>query len=441
METEAIIDRAFALLAEDTETQIILMPGDLSRDGEKASNLLFLEKLKGLQERGKKIYVITARHDYNNEAEGFCGSEQIPVEGTRRDELVDLYWDYGFSDAIALDREHLSYVAQLAPGVRLLALNCDGDCEDFKGFPPKQQTWIFDQIAQAKAAGDVIFAMTHYPVLPGSPIFQYIGDAVLTHWQDVTRNLADAGLPLIFTGHMHIQSVNKTVTANGNVLYDVCTGSLVGYPCAMRKVVLHPDCTAEITSSTVDDFDWDKQRKTANGYFIWRFERMIRDILESMWHDPERFLGFIGLSDKLKENKIMQGLIRFTGKRLNTWTLGKTAHLLFFRADQSIQDVRLADKAVELVRNVFAGDQPYTKETPEYRFLQTFLHRLRLPIRIAERKLGEKQPLLGNITALVLGLVGKEHKIDNHVLLDLKRQTEMPLPPPARNPFLPTDIG
>jgi len=420
-ETGAIIDRAFELLAADDSTQIVLMPGDLSRDGEKLSHIRFLEKLQTLRESGKKIYVITARHDYNEKAEGFRGSERIPVEGTRRDELVDMYWDYGFSDALVLDRHHLSYTAQLADGVRLLALNCDGDCGSFKGFPPEQLDWIFAQIAAAKAAGDFIFAMTHYPVLPGSPIMGFIEDAVLTDWDAVTTQLADAGLPLMFTGHMHMQSVNKKTTAQGNALYDICTGSLVGYPSAMRKVTLHPDLTMEVRSFAVDDFDWDKDGKTAEGYFIWRFERMIRDKIDAMQSRPAEFLGIFGASS---QNRILLALIRFLGKRLYALTLGKAARLLLFRCPPEIRDLKLLDKAVELVRSVFMGDQPYTAGMPEHEFVRKLLRRLRPIIRILEKKLGAKQPILRDIPALVLSLIGKDLKIDSNARIDLKNFRE-----------------
>ena len=137
-ETGAIIDAGFDKIAADKETNVVVLPGDLVYRAEKASHLGFIEKLRALQNQGKKIYVLTARHDYCNDGNtpcGFVGEEEIPAEGTRRDELRGLYYDFGFKQAISEHLPTLSYVVQLTDGIRLLVLNCDGDSKDFKGLP------------------------------------------------------------------------------------------------------------------------------------------------------------------------------------------------------------------------------------------------------------------------------------------------------------------
>lgn len=147
-ETPAIIDAGFEQIAQDKDTDVILIPGDLVYRGEYQSHVGFRERLYKLKEQGKKIYLITARHDYcedGNPVE-FDGDELIPVKGMPRDELRDFYKDFGFDDAISEHRESMSYVAQIADGVRLLALNCDGDCKDFMGLWDDQMQWALDEI-------------------------------------------------------------------------------------------------------------------------------------------------------------------------------------------------------------------------------------------------------------------------------------------------------
>ena len=63
-ETPAILDAGFAQIAADRETRVILIPGDLVYRGEYQSHVGFRKRLYRLQEAGKKIYLITARHDY-----------------------------------------------------------------------------------------------------------------------------------------------------------------------------------------------------------------------------------------------------------------------------------------------------------------------------------------------------------------------------------------
>ena len=397
-ETGAILDSAFAQLAADTKTEIVLIAGDLTFNGEAESHRGFLQKLDKLRGSGKKIYLITARHDYDDEPYAFSGAERVTVAGTKREDLLDLYHDYTVKDAIAVNREYLSYVVQLGEGVRLLAINNDGDCEDFKGFFPAHLEWILAQIEDANRSGNLIFGMTHYPVLPGAPLMAMIGDAVMQDWRSVATALADAGMPLIFTGHMHMQSVNKWETPAGKFIFDICTGSLVGGPCAMRKILLRPDGGMRVTSSTIEDFDWDKNGMTADEYFVWRFNRKIENEIASMLQKQPKFVGSIVRSLKA----------------------GTLAGLLWFRAAPSVRQRKLLDFAIELVRNVFYGDQPYTPGTPEYICVMKALRRLRPVVRLLEKKLSLKNEILGNIPALTAALLGKVLKIDSNAEIDLR---------------------
>lgn len=393
-ETPAIIDAGFEQLARDKDTDIILIPGDLVYRGEYKSHIGFRERLYKLQEQGKKIYLITARHDYCEDGEPveFEGDKLIPVEGMPREELREFYKDFGFDSAISEHKESMSYVAQLADGIRLLALNCDGDCKDFKGIWDGQMQWALDEIKKAHDDGQYIFAMTHYPLLPFSAIMNLIGDAKLTDWETVATKLADAGLDLIFTGHMHAQAVTDYTTEKGNTVTDVQTGCFVGCPCAYRKVTLKDNNTAEIKSYTVNDFEYDKQGKTAEEYFKWRFDRMID------W----------------KMNEILPKSAQTVLKRL---TLKKLGRLLCFKVDKSIENRLAKDVGVEFVRNIFIGNEPYVKGTPMYEAMAKLLKRLHPVTRIIGKKMGAKNPVLSDIDAFILSMIGDDRQRDHDTTL------------------------
>jgi len=394
-ETGAIIDSAFALIAADTEPDIILIAGDMTFNGEAESHKAMKQKLDALREAGKTIYMITGNHDGNHEAYAFSGAERIPVEETRREDLQTIYHEYMTKHAIAVYGDGICYVARLGPGVRLLGINYD--------LGPKNSgvetymDWIIGQIEEAKASGDLIFGMMHVPLLPGSPMLSLVGDAKIAGWEDIAARLAGAGLPLIFTGHMHMQSVNKLTTPGGNFIYDICTGSLVGGPCAIRKISIDENWRMTIKTSTVTQFDWNKNGMTAQEYFVWRFERKIADEIFSM----------------LKKRKLVAKLAR-------NITLGMVSRLLLFRADASLRQKKLLDVAIELVRNIFYGDQPYIHGTVEYAYVMKLLRRLRLLVRIAEKKLSAKSELFRDIPALAASLIGKEVKIDSNAVIDLR---------------------
>lgn len=397
-ETPAIIDAGFKQIADDKETNIILIPGDLVYRGEYQSHIGLRNRLYKLKEQGKKIYLITARHDYDdNDSFEFDGDKMLPVKAMPRDELRDFYKDFGFDGAISEHKESMSYVAQLAHGIRLLALNCDGDCKDFKGLWDNQMKWALEQIEDAHRAGNYIFAMTHYPLLPFSPIMNLISDSHLTDWEKRANQFADAGLDLIFTGHMHAQAVTEYVTENGNKITDVQTGCFVGCPCAYRKVTIK-DSTADIKSYTINDFDYDKQGKSASEYFQWRFDRMI-------------------------DYKMKEILPKSAMKILNKLTVKKICNFLWFNPDKSIQNILAKDLGIELVRNIFIGNEPYVKGTAVYEAFEKLINRLSLIIHIAEKKVGKKNKVLSDIKSFLLCTIGDEKQRDWDLTLDINRKS------------------
>ncbi len=397
-ETPAIIDAGFKQIADDKETNIILIPGDLVYRGEYQSHIGLRNRLYKLKEQGKKIYLITARHDYDdNDSFEFDGDKMLPVKAMPRDELRDFYKDFGFDGAISEHKESMSYVAQLADGIRLLALNCDGDCKDFKGLWDNQMKWALEQIEDAHRTGNYIFAMTHYPLLPFSPIMNLISDSHLTDWEKRANQFADAGLDLIFTGHMHAQAVTEYVTENGNKITDVQTGCFVGCPCAYRKVTIK-DSTADIKSYTINDFDYDKQGKSASEYFQWRFDRMI-------------------------DYKMKEILPKSAMKILNKLTVKKICNFLWFNPDKSIQNILAKDLGIELVRNIFIGNEPYVKGTAVYEAFEKLINRLSLIIHIAEKKAGKKNKVLSDIKSFLLCTIGDEKQRDWDLTLDINRKS------------------
>ena len=397
-ETPAIIDAGFKQIADDKETNIILIPGDLVYRGEYQSHVGLRNRLYKLKEQGKKIYLITARHDYDdNDSFEFDGDKMLPVKAMPRDELRDFYKDFGFDGAISEHKESMSYVAQLADGIRLLALNCDGDCKDFKGLWDNQMKWALEQIEDAHRTGNYIFAMTHYPLLPFSPIMNLISDSHLTDWEKRANQFADAGLDLIFTGHMHAQAVTEYVTENGNKITDVQTGCFVGCPCAYRKVTIK-DSTADIKSYTINDFDYDKQGKSASEYFQWRFDRMIDYKLKEILQNPAI-------------------------KILNKLTVKKICNFLWFNPDKSMQNILAKDLGIELVRNIFIGNEPYVKGTAVYEAFEKLINRLSLIIHIAEKKAGKKNKVLSDIKSFLLCTIGDEKQRDWDLTLDINRKS------------------
>ena len=385
-ETEAINKAVLRYLAESGEADIVLIAGDLSFDGERESHRDFSRLLHELQEKsGKKVFVVTAGHDCNETPRAFNDAGRYIPQGTAFGELYDFYQDFGYDRAVAFDRTHMSYVADLSEDVRLLAICNDTAEARHVTYSDEFLRWIEAQAQKAQADGKMMIAMEHYPVLPGQPVFALIDDARQKDSRRLIETLADNGVHLIFTGHMHNQSVNVTHTAKGNVFYDVCTGSTIGHPAYIRLVTIRDAATVSVRSIPVPDVDWDKNGLTGEAYLKRQFERMIRSILDSIEHDPPRFLGKL----HIKSTPAIQRLVRFLGKKLNAATVGQIARLLCLRCDPSIRDDAFTEFMIDVVRSVFEGNQPYVEGTPKGDLLLRVFKRLRPFLRNLKDTEGE----------------------------------------------------
>lgn len=374
-ETQAINESVFAFLKSSDYADTVLIAGDLSFNGEMESHLEFIKHLKDLRSSGKKVFVITADHDFKNEDDScfsFDENGRGCPKAAGRDELFDLYRDFGFDDALAVDRQHLSYVAQLCDGVRLLALNNDGSDTSEKYFDSEQISWIKQQAEKASAEGEIMFAMNHYPLLPGQPLFSIIPTAVQKNGDSVSRMLADLGVNLVFTGHMHNQSINKIVTDKGNVFYDVCTGSIIAHPAVIRLVEIGEDKKVTIKSIDTPDFDWDTGSVDCKTYLCNLFDSMILNIIEDMKDDPQRLMSKFGI----KENAVISFVFKTAGKLINKITLGTMCRMLFIKCPGSVGKIKVKDYAVELVRGVFEGNQGFVEGTDKGDVFLSFLKRI-----------------------------------------------------------------
>lgn len=396
-ETESINRSVFEWLKTANDADTVLIGGDLSFNGEKECHLAFIELLKDLQASGKKVYAITADHDFSKDNFAYDENGRRKIEGIERADLFDLYYKFGFENAIAVDRQHLSYVAQLCDGVRLLALNNDGSADGQRRFDEEQIAWIKEQTAKARADGQMMFAMNHYPLLPGQPIFSLVPSAVQKESDAVTTLLADEGVHLVFTGHMHNQSINEKVTESGNKIYDVCTGAVIADPAVIRLVTIENESAVDIRSIPTPDFEWDTNGKSCKQYLSDMFDNMILNMLADMETNPPRLLERFGAQDKRK----LFPLVKFAGKRLNRMKVGTVCRLLWISCDKVLRQMLLKDYIAELVRNVFEGNQKFVAGTPKGDVFVGFVKRInpilkRIHLKTADGKDADLADILIN---------------------------------------------
>lgn len=228
------------------ESEIVLISGDLTKDGELINHQKVVEILKELETTGKKIYVTHGNHDIlNPHAVKFVDNETKPVDTITVLEYKELYKDFGYGEAIAQDPNSLSYVVQPKEGIRIIVMDSvlydtnmtDGKPKKEGAINEERLAWILDQVKDAKENNQLIFGMTHHGIIEHFGVQEEIfPQYVIKDWDTVSEKLADAGLNIVFTGHFHAQDAVSKTTAEGNTIYDIETGSLVTYPSPYRNV-------------------------------------------------------------------------------------------------------------------------------------------------------------------------------------------------------------
>lgn len=404
-ESHAIVSATFDKIIEDKETDIVIIPGDLVKNGEKESHNSFIKELYKLKENGKKVYVITAGHDYNDSAYILKDDGRMPIEGTNFDDLCDMYRDFGYGDAIAFDEPTHSYVDQITEGVRMLAIHCDSKGQPKGTMDDRLMAWAKTQLDKAKEDNCSVFAICHYPIIPPVPVFDLVGDAKIKDWRNVASFLADNGVELVLTGHMHIQSINEFYSEKGNRLIDICTAALVGSPAKYRKITIDESSALKIKTFGVPDFGWDLNGLTPQEYFDNHFSTAI----------VARVRGALSGG-----KGIVKHLKTFARKRFDKITIGTVKRLLFVKRDKEFDKKKFSDFVGEVGVSIFTGDGPYVEGTPGYNFLAGILSRFTFVLKKVEPKLSKNGTKI-DLKDMLLNTIGNNKGFsDNDAEFTLK---------------------
>ena len=263
-ESDAIM-RAMVGLVEAENPQVVLVSGDLTKDGEQLSHQSAAGYLAQMKAGGRKVFVVPGNHDIQNGgASSYSGDTATPVAAISAGEFVDNYNDLGFSDAIARDSNSLSYVAELVPGLWLLALDSciygasRGPMQTAGRFLDGTTAWIQAQLDEAKRRGVRVIAMMHHGVVEHFANQALIFPEFLVNDRDAIGSLlSNGGVGVVFTGHFHANDITRgTPSGARKSIFDVETGSAVTYPCPYRVVDVSDD-TLAITTRHVDSIDYD----------------------------------------------------------------------------------------------------------------------------------------------------------------------------------------
>ena len=230
---------------------IVLIPGDLTKDGALKSHLGMADHLENLKANGVKVFVVPGNHDVNNgRAYSFQGDQTERVPNVKPSKFSEIYGPYGYDDAIFKDSASLSYIAEPVEGLWIIGLD---DClylsndsiahsETGGELGKAQRKWLESILQSDVAAQKTKVVLMHHGILEH---FQtqnkHFGDYVVKDHKKHSTWLASLGVQIVFTGHFHANDITLHQWRDGSFLFDIETGSLVTYPCPIRKIILKGD--------------------------------------------------------------------------------------------------------------------------------------------------------------------------------------------------------
>ena len=242
--SQSLFDEAVAEI-KTLKPELVLIVGDLTKDGEKDSHDYVKGKLKELKDAGIQPLVILGNHDWGTTDAKMYGTTTTAAETYDKSQLKDLYADYGFGST-DFEATTLTYACEPISGLVVIGIDSGKDGV----VSATTLDWVKTKATAAKTAGKQVIAMMHHPLIPhitGGDEFVATSHVLYPNSSDtgdgyktVRNTLADAGVELIFTGHFHTSDIARDWNAAlSKDIYDVNTGSLCSYPCDYRVVTLN----------------------------------------------------------------------------------------------------------------------------------------------------------------------------------------------------------
>ena len=263
-QTPAVLRSALAALKKRAlagEIEYLLIPGDLTREGELGAHKGLAKILADFErDAGIPLLVIPGNHDIDNgSAADFTSGQKEKAPSITAEEFFNTYKQFGY-DLPNMERYttnygiegNLSYAADLKPGYRLVALDTR-----VRRVSPELRAWAVKQCEKAVKNGQTVVAMGHHNLndqFKGQ--LRVMQNQGIENMREVSEQFADAGMHFYFSGHLHMSEISPWYSDKGEVLYDIIVPGLYSFPGDFRVVNFVTEgkkITADVKSFPVDE--------------------------------------------------------------------------------------------------------------------------------------------------------------------------------------------
>lgn len=227
----------------------ILLTGDLTFIGAKASHEALAQRLTDLTAAGFQVLVVPGNHDICSGSYILPQGEPVETPSVTAEEFREIYAEFGYSGGISYDENSLSYVYDTGKGSWIFMLDTNFHYGSSLGeLSSETMSWLKNQLRRCKRAGAYPLLAGHHNLMVHNERFKT--GYVMGNGSEI-QSLAKAyGGNLYLSGHMHLQHI-----AQEEGVTDIAGGSLAVYPHRYGKLTLNGS-----------QWEYDAQATDVSGY-------------------------------------------------------------------------------------------------------------------------------------------------------------------------------
>ena len=234
--THHIVDEFISEVLQQ-QPDLVMISGDLTYNGEKVSHEELVKQLSRLTDANIKVAVINGNHDINNimclafNEEGSYKVDNINVENYK-----NYYSNFGLNQAYSIDKKSLSYALDLNDRYNLIVIDSCRDDISLTSSNIEKGTmkWIEKQLKNTKKQNKKALVMMHHNL--GIHCEAIYDGYVLNNAQEMQDLFTKYNVPVVFSGHSHIQ---HTKTINNTT--EIVTSALSIAPVQYGQITLTND--------------------------------------------------------------------------------------------------------------------------------------------------------------------------------------------------------
>ena len=235
---------------ETAHPDLVLITGDLTKDGEVLSHDYVVKGLQRWKAAGIPTLVIPGNHDFGtNKSFYYDGDKQTDAEVLDLDGYKEKYDGFGYFDHESPAQKpfsDLSYWQEPIDGLIVIGLDShtgsisESDVEE-----------ACRRIKWARHDGYEVIVMMHHSLIPHFyKEDSFKKDILVEDHEEIKEKLVEAGAHIVISGHFHTSDIARDYNSDmSKSIVDISTGSTISYPCDYRILTYDPE-TKDIKVAT-----------------------------------------------------------------------------------------------------------------------------------------------------------------------------------------------